>query len=380
MSWIQNPPWPTNTNRLPCIAAGFSQQNTVPNRQTNTISSGPSASINDSGGGSTDPSTNGILTATLCVSASDPDQIIVTINFIPGTNDIGKTYRLFNDKISIDSYYCAAVSGMPTEFSVYDLAPIQWSTIIWGYNLTNWTSATNMTASISFCESLYYQQSSRIVYNIQVEFQKGPSLSVNGIEILENGKVVIIFNSPENGNCSCFSTCLPSSGIQLICDGKQTSVVGNVPEGSNSPYIFRFTLVDSNNHTNEISIPTIAHIEPMCPLLSLESVKPIRNVKIAIPRMSTSFSSLNNYVTHYQIERYSRVRENKNLICDWTSLNDLSNSEIFYDTILYDYTEYGYRIRYLGPYKDVSQWSEWVTIYVHKNTENMNTNNANYSQ
>jgi len=376
--WKSTPPWSYNTSRIPCIAAGFN----IPAGNPVVVTSSGSGPIgwNPNGNNPGDPRDPGgvipgYIDCVACIDPMDSDLIILTTTIQPASDEAGKTFRFANDQIRVDDSYCPKTEAYSEDypFEVENDAVVYRSKFSVGSIVPEWTSKNKFLVSVDLNYSENYQSSIGLVYAFQFLLEKGPELSVNGITLLSNNRVQISFSPPESGNCSCFSTCLPDSGISIICNGKETTSIHDIEPSTYS--IFSFNLTDSNSHTNEITVPVVANMDPLIPVIGVQTLKPERRAVIGIPFLNSIFEDIQSYVKGFQVERYLNEPSARKIISDWTNDN-IQN--LVYDTSLKSGNTYGYRLRYLGKYGDFSKWSNWTTVQIDTDNTNNQIDNCVY--
>lgn len=379
MPWITTPPWQPGSQRLPCIALGKNQE----------ISGGqprpPQTTRNNTGsldpfipGGRQQEPREGLLNLSVCVNPTDVTLLDVTLEFIPGEDELDKRFRLFEDSLLVNSNPARLVPNQsyPFELTSGESNTFRFS-IYAAEVVNNWFSVADIKVIANLCYDGEHTNRQQIRYTSEVNFRKGPIPPPASLKI-ENGTAIISFQGVPGSNCSCFSDCIPSSGIAVICPDKKVDIIRPIFANPDTCIEFTFTIVDASGNTYIFIVPVIEGIIPMRPSVVLQSSS-VREISIGLPLASRNFSNIEKCISHYQVEKYIGSESNREILVDWHKLPKtiIGNVESSYGNTITDRKiisglAHGYRVRYKGTYGDFSQWSDWTKITPTHMSENNN--------
>ncbi len=347
MSWIRTPPWNHNVNLLPCIAAGiYYQGGGALQRTTSTI--GHHNYLDNLNR----PSIERSIIGRGCISQESPYSIYITLEIDPDSIDVGETFKFYQNKILVNNY---SIDTDNASFTVTKDEIFTYLIKLDGLDkIEDFLSLSSLDVKVFICKSAEYLEESKILFNCSFLITKGPALDVSSI-FIENNILTISFNAASATNCTCSTTCIPISGIGIICNDKQTNLQYRLIQ--NALNTFSFNLTDNNGNIKNIDIGILKNVIPNKPFVSVVQLKDRQIAIVSGNRKSTSNEALSSYVKYFQIERYIDSEQNRSIIYDWIDI--LNNDYINDESVLPEKT-YAYRIRYMGSYGDISNWSDWT--------------------
>jgi hypothetical protein len=189
---------------------------------------------------------------------------------------------------------------------------------------------------------------------------KGPTPNPIGYQWDKvNKRFIIIFQLGEGYPCSCEMTCrtLSSDNTKFTyCEDKISRIIVDYdPKSDPLSYLFKF--FDSLGNTTKLELNPVSGITPATPTAGLKT--PLNRGVIGIIYKSKSGKDLDN-IKAYQIWRYEGSENTAKILADW----DYRDTNMYFDDTILPGKVYGYRVRLMGNYGDISEFSSWATITV----------------
>lgn len=175
-----------------------------------------------------------------------------------------------------------------------------------------------------------------------------------------NGNLGVTFEYNGQTNCSCNIQCFIPSGVSqqiTFCPGEKQTVFLYRDPLSIDPYSILIQLSDSLGNVSEINTQTMLGMIPKAPL-TLVGTKPKR-VQINLTRLSANDVQISDDAK-YQILKYQGSEANAVVWKDWSSIA----WSHFVDYEVVPYETYGYAVRFMGPFGDVSNQSSWTVVTI----------------
>lgn len=372
MPWLNYDPWNESWKRAACVALG---RNYIGGRilgptSPGRIIGGPGGGPGGSGGSGFG---NGEISVYICTVDGSPTVIEITLVFIPSEPDLGKSLRLFQDRVMVNNIPLDRISNQGSTYPFY-IGSSDKNVFTFRINaasIPNWYSLTAVPIKIDICYDGDQYNRQAIVYTIETVFNKGPQSPPVSLSIIDNNFIRISFKGIPGTSCTCLSDCIPSSGLNIICPDNEFDIIQQISVNDERCTLFSFTLEDSNGNTNTITIPIVQFVRPLHPSVVVRGPKPTRHIVVGVPPISYIFVDLQDCVTHYQVERYVGSEGNKALIADHIPLFPYNirsgmmlanSSNVITDNDVHTNIVHAYRTRFLGKYKDWTQWSNWTTV------------------
>lgn len=362
MSWLNYDPWNPSLRNAPCIAIGRNSINSGGGR------GGPGGGPGGTGGRRVN-SNPGRIECLACLSPSNANILDVTLTIYPGLDDLNQSYSLFENRIFINGYSVDIISDSSYPFIVNTSQKISFIfQVNAGNRIPNWSSTNNLNISVFLCKTGEHFNRSKIIYTHIFSYNKGPLSPPVSIRI-DGNNAILTFKGLPGTSCACYSDCIPSSGLNIICKDSPIEVTEKITTSDDRCMDFDFIFTDSNGNENSFTIPVVKKVKPLRPFLTLKGPKPNRRLIIGVNFLTYTLRDIYECISAYQIERFIGSEKNKEIFSDWKKLTSFKRGTILGDSEgihtedrLKTQVKYGYRVRYKGLYGDISEWSDWSTI------------------
>lgn len=196
-------------------------------------------------------------------------------------------------------------------------------------------------------------------YELQYEWNKGVYFQPLSIQRLTNGYYKVMYEAHGNEECPCGITCSIPTGWQGALEGgplclekPMTAYFAPTGQEGEPPTMGLSFYVASGNFVG-VTIQPMVGVTPLIPVVSTWE----DGVKIGIPYKT--FRNLDIVTASFRVEKFVNSVNNISILTDWSR----EVTEVF-DQSLAPNNLYGYRLIYKSPFGDISEPSEWATIWI----------------
>lgn len=288
------------------------------------------------------------------------------------------TYDGISNPLQINDFYIANYKGIsPTSFPIDLSCGTQTILLAWdiGKLIPNFVNIKQLTLTVKFIgDNSHFNQYSWFLTNIFNSINPEDTKTlVKGLTpkpyLLQydetTNKIILQYLNLGDKPCECLIKCVEPSSSETsltICKDEIQEVTINSSSIVGDPALATLTFTDAIGNISSTSIQALVNMEPLAP--SVLWYKTPYHTKVGIYYASINGKKLDPTKLKYQIWKYENNQSNTYLWKDWSSKPWIN----FYDRDIKPGNTYGYAIRFMGEFGEVSKLSTFTRVSIPSGT------------